>query len=75
MTVELPNGYEGFDATSKRYAINGMVESGDAVDRVEAQMDAAWAGQVVEIGRSAAVPAGSAQANVIRHRDNRGEHC
>lgn len=50
VTVSLPAGYEGFNATSMRYSINGMVESGDDVSRVETNMDAAWAGQVVEAG-------------------------
>ncbi len=50
VTVSLPSGYEGFNATSMRYSINGMVESGDDVSRVETNMDAAWAGQVVEAG-------------------------
>ena len=50
VTVSLPAGYEGFNATSMQYSINGMVESGDDVSRVETNMDAAWAGQVVEAG-------------------------
>ena len=50
VTVSLPSGYEGFKATSYRYTINGMVESGDDVSRVETNMDAAWAGQVIEAG-------------------------
>ena len=50
VTVSLPSGYEGFKAKSMRYSINGMVESGDDVSRVETNMDAAWAGQVIEAG-------------------------
>ena len=50
VTVSLPSGYEDFQAVSMRYSINGMVESGDDVSRVETNMDAAWAGQVVEAG-------------------------
>ena len=50
VTVSLPAGYEDFNASSMRYSINGMVESGDDVSRVETNMDAAWAGQVVEAG-------------------------
>ena len=50
VTVSLPSGYEDFEAKSMRYSINGMVESGDDVSRVETNMDAAWAGQVVEAG-------------------------
>ncbi len=50
VTVSLPSGYEGFKSKSMRYSINGMVESGDDVSRVETNMDAAWAGQVIEAG-------------------------
>ncbi|MCY4059106.1 MAG: hypothetical protein OXG44_13985, partial [Gammaproteobacteria bacterium] len=34
----------------ERYTINGVVTAGDDVDQVEAQMDAAWAGEVIEVG-------------------------
>ena len=50
VTVSLPSGYEDFESKSMRYSINGMVEAGDDVSRVETNMDAAWAGQVVEAG-------------------------
>ena len=37
-------------ANAKRYTINGVVSAGDDVSSVEDQMDAAWAGEVIEVG-------------------------
>ena len=50
----LPKAYEVYKKTPegppKRYTINGVVTAGDDVDQVETQMDAAWAGEVIEVG-------------------------
>lgn len=37
-------------ANAKRYTINGVISAGDDVSSVEDQMDAAWAGEVIEVG-------------------------
>ena len=44
----LPSGYSEWPTTSKRYSIRGVFASGDDVGGVEDQLDAAWAGEVVE---------------------------
>ena len=44
----LPSGYSDWPTTSKRYSIRGVFASGDDVGGVEDQLDAAWAGEVVE---------------------------
>ena len=48
VTVTLPSGYSGWNPTSKRYTINGVFSAGDDVSQVEDQLDAAWAGEVIE---------------------------
>ena len=50
VTVTLPQEYSdaGFNSTSKRYSVNGVISSGDSVSGVEEQLDLAWAGQVLE---------------------------
>ena len=74
VTVSLPSGYEDFESTSMRYSINGMVESGDDVSRVETNMDAAWAGQVIEAGGMIRFrPGGHTPGNVV-YRSDREEH-
>ena len=45
----LPADYSGFNPVSKRYSINGVISAGDDVSQVEDQLDAAWAGEVVEV--------------------------
>ena len=48
---KLPPEYgENYPKQSPRYAINGVVQSGDDHENVESEMDFAWAGNVVEIG-------------------------
>ena len=37
-------------ATAKRYTIHGVISAGDDVSSVEDQLDAAWAGEVIEAG-------------------------
>ena len=44
----LPADYAGYQSTSKRYAINGIIHSNDDPERVEAEMDFAWQGFAVE---------------------------
>ncbi len=46
----LPAGYEDFEPSSKRCAVNGVITAGDDVSQVEDQLDAAWAGEVIEAG-------------------------
>ncbi len=46
----LPAGYEDFEPSSKRYAVNGIITAGDDVSQAEDQLDAAWAGEVIEAG-------------------------
>lgn len=48
---DLPPVYtnDGYPETDFRYQINGVIRSSDPHDRVEAEMDFAWAGSVVEI--------------------------
>ena len=36
------------DATSSRFGVSGVISAADAVDRVEEELDFAWAGSVVE---------------------------
>ena len=48
LTQELED--EGFEASSKRYTINGIITSTDNHDQVEKEMDFTWAGYVVEEG-------------------------
>lgn len=45
---EVPAGYNDFPRIAKRYAINGLVTSGDDVSRIEQQFDACWCGHVIE---------------------------
>ena len=50
---ELTAAYDdlnGYTKTSPRYSLNGVIQSGDDHDRTEAEMDFAWAGNVVEVG-------------------------
>ena len=49
---DLPTGYEEFRrfGVVKKYAINGVITAGDEVSSVEDQLDAAWAGEVIEAG-------------------------
>ena len=51
VTVMAPTGADAADypATEARYAINGTVLSGMAVEQVEAEFDWCWQGHVVEI--------------------------
>ena len=44
----LPSGYSAWPTTSKRYSVRGVFSSGDDIGGVEDQLDAAWAGEVVE---------------------------
>ena len=44
----LPADYSDFEATSKRYSINGIIHSDDGHERVEAEMDFAWQGFATE---------------------------
>ena len=44
----LPSGYSDWPTTSKRYSVRGVFSSGDHIGGVEDQLDAAWAGEVVE---------------------------
>ncbi len=44
----LPADYADWNAVSKRYTVNGVFSSGDDVSQVEDQLDAAWAGEVIE---------------------------
>ena len=46
----LPNAYAAYRGTPARYTANGVVTAGDDVSRVEDQFDAAWAGEVIEVG-------------------------
>ena len=46
----LPAGYEDFEPSSKRCAVNGIITAGDDVSQAEDQLDAAWAGEVIEAG-------------------------
>lgn len=50
VAVELPQRYidQGFNATSKRYAVDAVIESGQDVERIEEDLDAAMAGGVAE---------------------------
>lgn len=50
ITVPLPEGYSGYSTTAKRYTVNGVITAGDDVSTVETQLDAAWAGEVIEAG-------------------------
>ena len=43
-------GYSNYDLTHKRYTVNGVIDSGQDVSAVEDQLDAAWAGEVIEVG-------------------------
>ena len=47
--LALPEGYEDYAATSKRYAVNGVVHADDDPERIEAELDFAWQGWAVEI--------------------------
>ncbi len=49
VTVGLPAGYEDYDPTSTRYTANRVVYADDDPERVEAEMDFAWAGHAVEL--------------------------
>ncbi len=46
--VPLPEEYAGFTTDAKRYTVNGVIGAGDDVAQVEDQLDAAWAGEVIE---------------------------
>ena len=48
VTADLPEGYEDYDATSARYAVNGVIHAADDPEQVEAELDFAWQGWVVE---------------------------
>ncbi len=52
VSAGLPKSHDEFSdyANAPRYTINGVVSSGDDVSSVEDQLDAAWAGEVIEIG-------------------------
>ena len=47
VTVELPEAYSDFSATSKRYAFDYIIESGK-LDAANTALNAAWAGQWLE---------------------------
>ena len=46
----LPAEYKAYEETTARYKVNGIVTAGDDVGQVEDQFDAAWAGEVIEVG-------------------------
>ena len=46
----LPTEYAAYRGTPARYTLNGVVTAGDDVGQVEDQLDAAWAGEVIEVG-------------------------
>ena len=50
--ADIPSGYdsEDYPRTKPRYSVNGVFHSGEDLEGVEARFDAAWAGQVVEVG-------------------------
>ena len=50
VTVALPEGFEGYEATSKRYTINGIFTSEEQVIALEDAFDFAWQGAVVDDG-------------------------
>ena len=52
VSAGLPASHAEFSsfANAKRYTINGVISAGDDVSSVEDQMDAAWAGEVIEVG-------------------------
>ena len=45
----LPTGYEDYATSSMRYAVNGVIHADDDPERVEAELDFAWAGWAVEL--------------------------
>ena len=46
----LPAQYSDWPVISKRYTVNGVITAEDDIDQVEDQLDAAWAGEVIESG-------------------------
>jgi len=52
VTLTLPASHanQGLENTHKRYALNGIFDAGEDLSQIEAQMDAAWAGHIVEHG-------------------------
>ena len=50
VTVVLPSQFSAYQSTSRRYTANGIVESGESVPEIEAQLDLCWQGFVVEVG-------------------------
>ena len=46
----LPAQYSDWPVISKRYTVNGVISAEDNIDQVEDQLDAAWAGEVIESG-------------------------
>ena len=46
--VTLPTAYQDYPDTAKRYAVNGVISAGDNIDQINAEMDYAWAGNIVE---------------------------
>lgn len=50
ITPTLPPSYAGYAARHRRYALGGVIRSGDDAAQVEHQLDFAWQGYVVEQG-------------------------
>ena len=50
ITVTLPAAYTAYQATSRRYQADGIIQSGESVAEIEAQLDLCWQGFVVEHG-------------------------
>lgn len=48
VTADLPEGYDDYATTSARYAVNGVIHADDDPEQVEAELDFAWQGWVVE---------------------------
>ena len=49
ITFGLPDGYEDYADTGKRYAVNGVIYADDDPERVEDELDFAWQGWAVEL--------------------------
>ena len=50
ITPTLPAAYAGYAARHRRYAVGGVIRSGDDAAQVEHQLDFAWQGWVIEQG-------------------------
>ena len=48
--TELPEDYKEYRGQAHRYTIDGVISAGDDIAHVEDQLNAAWAGEVIEAG-------------------------